>query len=353
MSKVLVTGGAGYIGSVLVRELLLKGYDVKVFDKLIFGDESLERFKDKIELIQGDIRNFDEEILDDVSCVVHLAGFSNDPMADYDPQANKEVNTIGSKKVAEACARRGVNRFIYASTASLYDEGISGKSHLQDENSNVIPRNVYPVSKYNGEQEVLKLMEDYPQFCPVILRQGTILGYSPKMRFDLVVNTFVKEAFLNKKLVIFCKGYQWRPLVDVNDVARAHIACIEADEEKVKGEIFNIVSYNYQIMDVAHRVKYALKGIIDELEIDIDYDENRIDRSYKVSGKKIEDVLGFRYKVSIEDSAKDLAKRIKNGEFPDLNDPKFYVIRWVKFLKNVEKRLDEMGGESFLKIAEI
>lgn len=347
MVKILVTGGAGYIGSTVVKELLLKGYDVKVFDKLIFGSESLTPFKNKIEVIQGDIRNFDEEILNDVSGVIHLAGFSNDPMADYNPQANKEVNTFGSKKVAEACARKGINRFVYASSASLYDEGTSGDSGLQDENSKVSPRNAYPVSKYEGEQEVFKLMENYPEFCPVILRQATLFGYSPKMRFDLVVNTFVKEAFLNKKLVLFCKGYQWRPLTDVRDMARAHVACIEADGEKIKGQIFNIVAYNYQIMDVAHRVKYALKGIVDDLEIDVDYNENRIDRSYRISGKKIEDVLGFRYKFSLEDSVRDLAERIKRGDFPDLKDSKFYTIKWVDFLDNIKNRLNDMGGSVF------
>jgi nucleoside-diphosphate-sugar epimerase len=347
MKTILVTGGAGYVGTVVVRELLSKGYTVKVFDKLIFGDEALEKFKKRIELIRGDIREFNDEVLDGVSGVVHLAGFSNDPMADYNPKVNTDVNTLGTKVVAEACARKGINRFIYASSASLYDQGISGEITLQDENSPVSPSGPYSSSKYAGEIELLKIMENYPNFCPVILRMGTIAGYSPKMRFDLCVNIFVREAFLNKKIFVFCKGQQWRPLVDVNDVARAYVACMEADDEKVKGQIFNLAYDNYQMIELAHRVKHALKGVVDDLDIEIDYNENVVDRNYKVSGKKIEEVLGFRYKVPMEDSARGVAEKIKEGEFQDLHDPKFYALKWVEFLTDIKKKLDDMGGDVF------
>jgi nucleoside-diphosphate-sugar epimerase len=345
--RILITGGAGFVGNVVVKEFLLKGYAVKVFDKLIFDGELLKKFKSRIELIQGDIRNFDENILNDVSSVIHLAGFSNDPMAEYSPEINNQINTLGTKRIAEACARKGINRFVYASTASIYDGGVSGNIKLQDENSEVTPRAAYSISKYNAERELLKIMKEYPNFCPVILRKGTIFGYSPRMRFDLVVNTFVKEAFLNKKLVAFCRGAQWRPLVDVNDVARAYVACIEAEEEKVKGQIFNIVQSNYQIMDVAHRVKYALKGFVNDIDVEIDYGEDKIDRSYKILGKKIEEVLGFRYHISIEDSVKKIAEKIKEGEFLDLRNPLYYNIRWIEFLIEIEKKLKEMGGSVF------
>ena len=346
MSKVLVTGGAGYIGTVLTKELVQKGYDVRVFDRLYFGREPLKELEKRIEIVQGDIRTPSESVLEGISSVIHLAGFSNDPMAEFNPKVNMEMNVDGTKILAEACARIGINRFTYASSASIYDKGTRGSVELQDEKSDVEPKAAYSISKYKGEQKLLEVMNKYEEFCPVILRQGTVYGYSPRMRFDLVVNTFVKEAFLNGALNVFCQGSQWRPLVDVKDVSRAHITCMEADKELVRGQIFNVASSNYQVMDLAHRVKYALKDIKDLL-VNVDYKEDRVDRSYRISGKKLEEMLGFRYLVSVGDSAKDMAERIEGGEFPDLNDPKYYNIKWIELLSDMHERLEEMGGSVF------
>ena len=178
MSKILVTGGAGYIGSVLVEELVNKGYGVKVFDKLYFGREPLKNLEKRIEIRQGDIRNFDRNILNDVDEVIHFAGLSNDPMAQYNPEANMEINVEGTRNLAEACAKQGINRFTYASSASVYDKGLQDNDagKLKDEETKVSQRDPYSVSKYEGENALLKIMKEHTDFSPVILRQGTVYG---------------------------------------------------------------------------------------------------------------------------------------------------------------------------------
>lgn len=355
MSKVLVTGGTGYIGSVLVRDLVQRGYSTRIFDKLYFGKEHLGDLVKRVEVIQGDLRDFDkgvaDRVLEGVSSVIHLAGFSNDPMADYSPEANMAVNTEGTRILAEACAERGTKKFIFGSSASIYDRGTRSSEEIQDENSPVEPKAAYSISKFEAEKALLKIMEAHPDFCPVILRKGTIFGYSPRMRFDLVVNTFVKEAFLKGKLNVFCGGTQWRPLIDVTDVASAYSTCLEADADKVRGEIFNVVQGNYQVWDVAHRIKSALveNKLLPNLDVNIDYKDDRIDRSYQISGRKLEDRLGFRYKGTIEEAAFDIGERISKGQIPveTLRDPKYYNIAWMEKLSWWEKTLKEIGKVGF------
>src|SRR3989344_9160429 len=292
--KVLVTGGAGYIGSVMVSELLQKGYAVKVFDKLYFGREHLEKsgYGSRIELIQGDMRKMDKNILDDVGAVIHMAGLSNDPTAEFNPQANKQINQEGTRILAMACIDKGISKFTYASTASIYDKGLRENNILLDENSAVEPIAAYSESKYGGQRALIELMNKDKNFSPVILRQGTVYGESPRMRYDLVANTMVKNSFAEGRIKVFCGGLQWRPLVDVKDVARAHIACLEAKLEDVRGEIFNVVYDNYQMIDLAHRVKESLRDI-QATEVDVDYSGGRIDRSYRISNDKIEQKLKF------------------------------------------------------------
>ena len=169
--KVLVTGGAGYIGCVAVRQLLDKGEAVRVFDKLYFGDQGLADVGDKIDLVQGDIRLFDPRVLDGCNAVIHLAGLSNDPTAEFNPKANHEINTVGTDVVARACKERGVSRFVFASTCSIYDLGFYAPDFVRDEDSEVRPRAAYAVSNFEAERILLGLADE--RFCPVILRQGT------------------------------------------------------------------------------------------------------------------------------------------------------------------------------------
>jgi len=337
---ILVTGGAGYIGCVAVRQLLDKGEAVRVFDKLYFGDEGLAEVRDKIELVQGDIRTFDPAVLDGCDAVLHLAGLSNDPTAEFNPKANEEINTRGTEIVAKACKAKGIRRFINASTCSIYDLGFYAPDFLRDEDSEVRPRAAYAVSNYEAERLLLELADD--RFCPVILRQGTVYGWSPRMRYDLVVNTFVRDAIAKGCLTVHCGGEMWRPLVDVTDLCRVYIACVEAPDEKVHGKVFNVVGKNYRILELAHWVREALKPV-KRVEIEVDYTTYKT-RSYRVSGERIESVLGVKPLVGVKDSVEQMLRNIDENHQMDLYNPRYYNIEWMTLLSDMEQTLKRIGG---------
>jgi len=183
--NVLVTGGAGYIGAVLTRELLQKKHTVKIFDKFYFGKDVFKdvNYGSRVEIVQGDIRDFDDNIFDGVDAVVHLAGLSNDPTAEFRRDINDQMNRIGTDNFARKCIEKGINRFTYSSSASIYDTGPDGEDVLQDENSKVFPTAAYSESKFQGEEILRKLAQEHKEFEPVILRQGTVYGQSPRMRY--------------------------------------------------------------------------------------------------------------------------------------------------------------------------
>lgn len=338
---ILVTGGTGYVGSVLIPELLNRGYSVRVLDKLYFGDKHLKNLSGKIEIVQGDIRKPSAAIFEDITAVIHLAGLSNDPTAEFNPKANLDINTNGTKIMAQMAKKYGVKRFVFGSSCSIYDRGLLAEDSLKDEKSLVEPKAAYAVSKYRAERELLKLADK--NFCPVILRKGTIFGFSPRMRYDLVVNTMVRDAMDKGKIKVFCGGEQWRPLVDITDAARAHIACLEAPEEKVRGEIFNLSFKNYRVLELAHWVEKVYKDLgLGEIKIEVDYTERK-DRSYRISAKKISDVLGFTPTVSVADSIKTMIENIKKWGYTDFYHPRYYNISWMMLLSEMEKILKTMG----------
>ena len=174
--------------------------------------------------------------------MIHLAGLSNDPTAEYDPEANWQMNAVATEALGRACLERGIERVVFASSCSLYD-GLPPGMH--DENALIEPAGAYATSKRYGEEALLALVDK--GLCPVILRNGTVYGLSPRMRYDLVVNTFVKDALLQERLMLHGGGWMWRPLVDVDDVSDAIIAALEAPDHVVRGEIFNVLHSNYQI----------------------------------------------------------------------------------------------------------
>ena len=337
---ILVTGGAGYIGCVLVEELLAKGESVRVFDKLFFGDEGLAAVRDRIDLVQGDVRAIDESAFAGVDAVIHLAGLSNDPTAEYNPRANYEMNTIATERIAKMGKKLGVRRFTFASSCSLYDKGLFAEDVLLDETAECAPRAAYAVSNYDAENILLDLADD--NFCPVILRQGTVYGYSPRMRYDLVVNTFLKDAFSRGFLTVFGGGEMWRPLVDVLDVAKAHICAVEASDDKVHGEIFNVSNKNYRILELAHWVREALSETR-EVDIKVDYSPMK-GRSYRVSTQKIESQLGFRAEISVKDSVTNMMKRVEVDSKTDFLNPIYYNIQWMTMLDQMEKTIQRVGS---------
>jgi len=334
-------GGAGYVGSMLVRELLNKGYAVRIFDKFYYGVRGIKDIEDRLEVIHGDMRNIDPSILKGVNAVVNVGGLSNDPTAEYNPRANYEMNVVATKNLARVSKERGIKRFVFASSCSIYDLGFRGEDVVQDEETKVSPKAVYSRSKYDAEKVLLEMAGD--DFCPVILRKGTIFGFSYRMRYDLVVNTFVKDALTKRKITIFRGGEMWRPLVDISDTVRAYLVCLEASEDKVKSQIFNVSYDNYRISELAYRVREALEDIGIKIEIEVDYAPLNV-RSYRVSTKKIESALGFHATSSVENSVKNMVRMINKCNYTDFLNPRYYNIQWMTLLEVVEKILKISGS---------
>ena len=283
----LVTGGAGYIGCVLTRRLLDRGYRVRVLDRLLWGEEPLADLLEGIELVAADVRDIPATALDGVGSVIHLAGLSNDPTAEYDPEANWQMNALATEALGKACVERGIERLVFASSCSLYD-GLPPGMH--DEEAQIRPRGAYATSKRYGEEKLLELAEG--GLCAVILRNGTVYGYSPRMRFDLVVNTFVKDALLNDRLELHGGGWMWRPLVDVCDAADAMIAAMEAPAEDVRGEIFNVLHSNYQIRELAMLVAGSVQLLGRRVSLE-EVPAPALTRDYECSNAKLSARLGF------------------------------------------------------------
>jgi nucleoside-diphosphate-sugar epimerase len=336
---ILVTGGAGYVGAVTVRALLEQGLAVRVLDRMMFGSRGIDAVRDKLDLVEGDIRRFDPAVFDGITAVIHLAGLSNDPMAEFNPQANHAINAEATRSLAQAAKQAGVRRFLYASSASLYDKGLDAGDELRDETSHVEPRAAYAVSKYEGEKAVLALKAD--DFVPAALRKGTVYGYSPRMRFDLVVNTFLKDALTKGVLTVFAGGEMWRPLVDVSDVARAYVALLQADEDLVSGQVFNLVFQNYRILELAHWVREALEPE-HRVEVRVRREHSMV-RSYRLSGRKLETTLGFKPLVSVKDSVTHMLGQIDEQGITDFMSLRYYNIDWLKLLAEAEATVKRVG----------
>lgn len=334
---VLVTGGAGYIGCVLVPDLLDAGYRVRVFDILFYGDAGLDRVRDRIELIEGDIRSLPSDLLDGVSGVINLAGLSTEPAAEYRPEANHEINFQAAVRLTRLAKERGVARFIQASSGSIYDVGAGHPENdiLHNEDSPVKPFRVYSVTKREAEKEILNLADD--GFTPVVVRKGSVYGYSPRMRFDLVVNAFVLNALQSGCLVLHNGGEMWRPLLSIQDAAAAYRIMLEAPAEKVGGEIFNLTNGNYRISELALRVQHKLAHLGISCKIEPDYQYRNL-RSCQASGRKVAERLGFVPKVTVEETVEDLAGKIQNGAFPDVSDPACHNIRWLDLLEETNQK---------------
>lgn len=340
---ILVTGGAGYIGSVLVPLLVKNNYLVRVFDALIFGSKSLDCCRNKIELIKGDIRCPPKNLFKGIKAVIHLAGLSNDPTANFDPKTNYQVNTLATINLAYMAKENKVERFIFGSSCSVYDQGLGKYTKLQDEKSPVNPTAPYSLSKLLAEENILPLADR--KFCLTIVRKGTVVGFSPRMRYDLVVNTMVKDAFYRNKIKIFAKGKQWRPLIVVDDVVLAYLKLLQAPIDKINKEIFNVVAFNLQIIDVARKVQ---KTLIPFKKVFLDINDLVLEsRSYKVSGRKIEKKLGFTPKWTIEKAILEIVKKIKDGKVNDFDNPCYYNIQWMKrqYCKEDKGRFNRVNYE--------
>ena len=331
---VLVTGGAGYIGAVLTRRLLDRGYRVRILDRLYWGRDPIASVLDRIELVEADVRDMPATALDGVDAVIHLAGLSNDPTAEYDPEANWQMNAIATETLGRSCVDRDVARLVFASSCSLYD-GLPPGMH--DETAPIRPQGAYATSKRYGEEALLSLVDD--GLCPVTLRNATVYGHSPRMRFDLVVNTFVKDALLRGKLSLHGGGWMWRPLVDIRDVADAMTAAFEAPAEQVAGQIFNVLHSNYQVRELAMLVA----GSVQLLGRSVTLEEQpapRLTRDYECSNTKLASRLGSQPSRSVVEAIEDILATIDVEDKTMLTDPRFYNIRWLELLSEMAPQLD-------------
>ena len=334
---ILVAGGAGYIGSVLVPKLLHRGYRVRVLDRLFFGEDGLAGVRDQIDLVVADVREVPIHALEGIDGVMNLSGLSNDPTAEFKPEANWQMNAIATETLARACLERGIERYVFASSCSLYD-GMPPGMHA--ETADIQPRAAYATSKRYGEEKLIELAAD--GLCPVMLRNGTVYGWSPRMRFDLVVNTFVKDALLSGSLKLHGGGWMWRPLVDISDCADAMIAAYEAPAEKVRGEIFNVVHSNYQIRELAMIVagSVQLTGRPVSLE---EIPAPKLMRDYECANAKLSTSLSFIPRRSVLEAVSDLLARIGESDLAGLTDPRCYNIRWLELLYEVKPLLDNFS----------
>lgn len=330
---VCVTGGAGFIGVELVEQLVRRGDRVRVLDRFFWGTAGLDRL-DGVELISRDVREMRDSDLDGVDTVCHLAGLSNDPTADLDPHANWQMNTIASEELAHACVRMGVRRLTFGSSGSIYD-GLSTEDVL-DEDAPVEPIGPYAQSKFEAERKLLDVASNGLEV--VILRQGTVGGYSRRMRYDLVVNTLLKDALVKKQLFLHDGGHMWRPLVDVKDVATAHVVAMEAPAAKVTGKVFNVLQANYQVRELAQTIARAVRPVVGDIEI-LSVPATGRKRDYRCSNARLTEATGWAPDRTPRDSVDSVLARMKNIDGQELLHPRYYNLSWMKLLSEVHESL--------------
>jgi len=336
--RILVTGGAGYIGSVLVPKLLARGHQVRVVDRMFWG---LPHYANEpgVELVNADVRRMPEGVLEGVDAVDHLAGFSNDPTAEYSPEANWQMNAVATETIAQLCKNSGVRRLVFGSSCSLYDG--AEEDGLLDEHAALAPRGAYATSKRYSEEALFRHAGS--DFEPVVLRQATVFGASPRMRFDLVVNAFVKDALVRQRLILHGGGRMWRPLVAVNDLADAHVACLEAPSELVAGETFNVVGENYQVRELGEVVAAALVKLGKPVALE-DGPLPKIVRNYKCTGDKLRKRLDLELNTTAAVAVQELVDIYGKTPVEQLGHPKFYNIAWMELLEQVRPAYQAMDN---------
>lgn len=302
--KILITGGAGYLGSILSRKLLDVGHEVRVFDNLWYGNNSIAECEknNNFELIKGDIRDLTQTVraLKNIEGVIHLASIVGMPASSIEPRTSEEINYLATKNIAELCELHNIPNYIFASTCSVYG---SQPEKMITEKSQVDPMDFYAKQKYLSERAI-----GWLNHAPTILRFGTLFGYSYRMRFDLVINLFIAQAIFEGKVTVY-GGQQYRPFLHVDDAAESLVFALEND---LTGT-YNVISENLTILEAAKKIK-ELSGC--EIEIS---NENEDKRNYNVLGDKIKK-MGFNPKLTIKDAFYEIKEKIEKGEIKNFND---------------------------------
>jgi nucleoside-diphosphate-sugar epimerase len=336
MKKVLVTGAGGYIGCILTKHLLESGYSVIAYDRFFFGQETLRHLAGNptLTIVKKDIRDAEPADFEGVYAVCDLAALSNDPSGDLDPELTLGINHAGRVRVAHAAKRAGVARYILSSSCSIYGHNEDGATPLLESGPKK-PLTTYAKANLRAEEETLPLADK--NFCASAVRNATVFGLSPRMRFDLVVNLMTLHAVERGRITIMGGGRQWRPLVHVHDVARAFVTLIEAPAERVSGEVFNIGKENAQVLSVAYIVRETLPFPL-QIEIAPD-DPDR--RDYNVSFAKAKQQLGFEAQCSIGDGAREIYEALKVGAVE--NGPKSSTVKWYRNVIDAQRLIDSIA----------
>lgn len=321
---VLVTGGAGYVGSVLVPKLLQQGHQVRVLDLFLFGDDVLDGVKTdpRLDLIKGDLRDRKvlERAIPGCDAIIHLACISNDPSFELDPALGKSINYDCFFDLVELAKKHRVRRFVYASSSSVY--GIKAEPNVTEELS-LDPLTDY--SKYKALCEQVLLKERCPGFVPLIIRPATICGYSPRLRLDLSVNILTNLAYHNRRITVF-GGEQMRPNLHIEDMADLYLWTLRWPEHRIDGKIYNAGFQNMRIREIAHLVR-------DEVGPDVKIVTTPTDdhRSYHISSEKINRELGWLPRHTVQDAIRDLVSAFKASRVPGaMNHPRYSNIKTMQ-----------------------
>jgi nucleoside-diphosphate-sugar epimerase len=330
INRVLVTGGAGYVGSMLTPKLLDAGYEVVVFDIQYFGDDTLPKQNPKLTSIKGDLRDTAAFASAVAGCdaVIHLACISNDPSFILDPSLSKSINYDCFEPMVLAAKQAGVKRFVYASTSSVY--GVSEAPDVTEDHP-LVPLTDY--NKFKGMCEPLLWKHIDDGFVGVTIRPATVCGYAPRMRLDLSVNILTNHAVNNGKITVF-GGSQLRPNIHVEDVCDLYVMLLGLPSAKIQGETFNAGYQNMSISDIALVVK---KVVEEELPgrppIDIVTTPTDDIRSYHVNSDKIRRAIGFQPKRTVEDAVRGLCRAFREGKLPNsLTDDRYFNVKTMQKL---------------------
>lgn len=314
-TKILVTGGMGYVGSVLVKKLLNLGYEVLIVDLMLYENSMDINSNDNVKIIQGDIReqNWDDILSDGIDIVIHLAGISNDPGNGVSREEGFDINYFATINLYNACVKNNVKRFIYPSSCSVY--GRQNSNIELTEEAEISPISDYAIAKAKVEKYLLNSVN---KMCTTVIRPATVYGISYRQRFDLIVNNFAAEVFYNGSISISNK-YNIRPTVNIKDLVEAYILLINSDSSIIDRNIFNLAYDNLSIGEICNIIfnefnkNVSLKESIDNKS-----------RSYRVSSNKIESLLNYKRRNTLIDGIKELKNEFLNNTFSDYNKNDHY-----------------------------
>lgn len=324
--RICVPGGAGYVGSRLIPELLKSGHEVTVLDLFLYGEHVFDNYKNhpKLTQIKADIRDLEsvEKSLKGCDAVIHLACISNDPSFELNPTLGKSINLDAFEPFVQLAKKQKIKRFIFASSSSVY--GVKKESNVTEEMS-LEPLTDYSSFKAECEKILFKYMSD--DFFCTVLRPATVCGYAPRQRLDVVVNILTNLAYHTGKVKV-TGGSQMRPNIHIEDMVRAYLHVLNSPKEKIQGEIFNVGSDNFTVLEIGKLVQAAVSK---KRPVTLTVEPTNDLRSYHVSSKKIAEKLGFMPQHSIEQAICDLMQAFETNKLPNsLEDIRYYNIKTMK-----------------------